>query len=440
MISPAELEQIIEQLQLPQLGREYLKRVATSPPSRRVRSTGTNVVCRFPSKKMGFVIQCESHHLELALVCVLEHDEEVIGYWDQPEAIKISYLTEAGRPVSPTTTPDYLVLRRDGLELLEVKPVDALAELAKDKPHRFVRGDDGKWHSPPAEATARTLGFSYRIWTAAEINPTLLRNIQILQDYFGADLNLVPAEVKTQIVEAVNSKLGLSFADLRQRCQTATADHFHLLIAHEGLYVDLAAVPLIDQTRVRVFTCREAADTFLSLTKTQKDDSSHTGAANGTSAVASPQFSEPAVQVLREARPEDHAIANHRLRILSDSEYAQTHHAPKRTIRRWRKLFRLAEECHGCGLLGLFPRTKDRGNHCQRFSDELVTLVDRVINEVYCTPTRPNKRHAYDQLRLACEEKGFFLPSKSWFYTRLLARSKFKDTLSRQGKRAAHKY
>ena len=31
-------------------------------------------------------------------------------------------------------------------------------------------------------------------------------------------------------------------------------------------------------------------------------------------------------------------------------------------------------------------------------------------------------------------------PSKSWFYTRLLARSKFKDTLSRQGKRAAHKY
>jgi transposase InsO family protein len=66
-------------------------------------------------------------------------------------------------------------------------------------------------------------------------------------------------------------------------------------------------------------------------------------------------------------------------------------------------------------------------------------LADRVINEVFCTPSRPNKRHAYDQLKLECENK-FFLPSKSWFYKRFSTRSKFKDTLLREGKRAAHKY
>ena len=146
------------------------------------------------------------------------------------------------------------------------------------------------------------------------------------------------------------------------------------------------------------------------------------------------------MQLLRGASPEDHAIANHRLRILSDPEYARTHQTPKRTIRRWRKLFRLAEEPHSYGLLGLFPRFKDRGNRSPRFNDELLTLVDRVINEVYCTPTRPNRRHAYDQLRLECEQKGFFSPSKSWFNKRLSARSKYKDTFSRHGKRAAHKY
>jgi len=99
------------------------------------------------------------------------------------------------------------------------------------------------------------------------------------------------------------------------------------------------------------------------------------------------------MQLLRGASPEDHAIANHRLRILSDPEYARVHPTPKRTVRRWRKLFRLAEERYGYGLLGLFPRFKDRGNRCPRFGDQLLALVDRIIEEVYCTATRPNKQH-----------------------------------------------
>src|SRR6266702_4369633 len=98
MKTPDQLSQYCELLQLPAVGREYLKRVSSSPPSRRVRSLGTNVVCRFPSQKMGVVIQAESHHHELALVYVLEHDPEVLAFWDQPEAIKISYPSASGRP------------------------------------------------------------------------------------------------------------------------------------------------------------------------------------------------------------------------------------------------------------------------------------------------------------------------------------------------------
>ena len=438
-MTPERINEIFQRFQLPLLGREYLKRVASSPPSRRVRSNGANVVCRFPSKKMGVTIQAESHSCELVLIYALDHDPDVIGFWDQPEPIKISYLSATGRNVSTTITPDFLVLRGDGLELIEAKLVEALPELAKEMPNRFVLGDDGKWRSPPAETTAGTYGIRFRIWTPSEVDPTWLRNIKFLQDYFGADLNLVPAEVKNEITEIASSELGISLADLRQRCQTATADHIYLLLAHEELYVDLAAVPLTDPTRVRVFACRAAADTYSSLIKKHNADSSENGAASGSNEVTDPQLGETAMQLLRKASPEDHAVANHRLRILFDLEYAQTHHAPKRTIRRWRKLYLLAEERCGHGLLGLFPRFKDRGNRCQRINDGLLTLVDRIINEVYCTPTRPNKRHAYDQLRLECENK-FLPPSKSWFYKRLAARSKFKDTLSRQGKRAAHKY
>src|SRR5262245_53923543 len=154
MVSLEEILRTIEKLELPLLGREYAKRVANSPPSRRVGSRGSNVVCRFPSKKMGATIQAESHRCELPLVYVLEHDPEVIAFWDQPESIKISYQTANGHLVSPMTTPDYLVLKKDGLEWIEAKTDDALSELAKEKPHRFLCGVDGKWNSPPAEATA----------------------------------------------------------------------------------------------------------------------------------------------------------------------------------------------------------------------------------------------------------------------------------------------
>jgi hypothetical protein len=221
---------------------------------------------------MGVTIQAESHTCELPLIHTLDHDRAVIGFWDQPEPIKISYLSASGRHVSTIITPDFLVLRSDMVELMEAKPDEALPELAKEMPNRFVPGDDGKWRSPPAEATTRTYGIRFRIWTPSEVDRTWLGNINLLRDYFGADLNLVPVEVKEHIVEAVDSELGVSLADLRQRCQRATADHFYSLIAHEELYVDLTAAPLTEQTRVPVFSCREVAETYSLLHKKQLAD------------------------------------------------------------------------------------------------------------------------------------------------------------------------
>ena len=437
MTTPEEFCSLIDKLDLTPLGREYAKRVVMSPPSRAVRSSGSNVVCRYPSQKMGFSIQAESHRCELAFVYTLEHDPNVIGYWDQPESIKISYQSASGRPTSPMITIDYLVLRCDRLELIEVKPADALPELAKDKPNRYVIGDDGKWHSPPAEVAAYDYGIGFRIWTPAEVNPLWLANIKYLQDYFIADLELVPVEVRKQVEEITREELGLTFARLRQRCPAATTDHVNTLLAREIVFADLTSASLTTPDRIQVFSSREAADTYQSLNK--KQNALESSVVAGSSEPCVVKMCAAAMDILRQASPEDHAIANHRRRMLFESEYAKSHHVPNRTIRRWRKLFTIAEERYGNGLLGLFPRFKDRGNRCQRFSDEFLALVDQEIEAVYCTPTRPNKRHAYDQLRLACENR-FSPPSKSWFNKRLSNRSKFKDTLSRQGKRAAHKY
>jgi len=66
-----------------------------------------------------------------------------------------------------------------------------------------VLDGDGKWTCPPAQAVARTYGFNYRIWTSREVDPILLRNIEFLADYFGAEEIEIPVAVTKRLQEVV---------------------------------------------------------------------------------------------------------------------------------------------------------------------------------------------------------------------------------------------
>lgn len=55
-----------------------IQAIRSSPPSRRVRANVGNVVGRYPSNKMGVVIQFESHRNELALIYEMEFKQ---GYF-----------------------------------------------------------------------------------------------------------------------------------------------------------------------------------------------------------------------------------------------------------------------------------------------------------------------------------------------------------------------
>ena len=44
-----------------------------------------------------------------------EHDQQVLEFYDQPPAIKLIYQAKNGRQVGVWHTPDYFVLRADGI-------------------------------------------------------------------------------------------------------------------------------------------------------------------------------------------------------------------------------------------------------------------------------------------------------------------------------------
>ena len=194
ILTDDKLRVLLEAFNLPEPGRQIVNRIRNSPPARATRGGPMHQSGHFASRKMGLTIQYESRHYELAFIRMWERDKEVLEYWDQPLTIKIFYVRKDGKNHAVFYTPDFFVIWKSKIGLVEIKTEAALADLAKDQPSRYVRGDDGRWHSPPCEQYAAEHGLGYWIMTEAEIDRTYLRNIDFLEAFFRLD----PAELGAQ--------------------------------------------------------------------------------------------------------------------------------------------------------------------------------------------------------------------------------------------------
>jgi len=77
-------ERWCDRLQLPTATRDFLLRLRSSPPVRRVQGRLLNVCGTYASRKMGVSIQFESHTVELWAIYTMEYDREVLEFFDQP--------------------------------------------------------------------------------------------------------------------------------------------------------------------------------------------------------------------------------------------------------------------------------------------------------------------------------------------------------------------
>jgi hypothetical protein len=115
MLSEDEFAALCKGIGLSREAQQVANQIRSSPPSRRVRSAFGNVSARYPSKKMGMIIQAESHRNELAGIYEKEHDDAILEYYDQPHPIKLVYKSKSGRMVGVWHTPDYFVIERSSM-------------------------------------------------------------------------------------------------------------------------------------------------------------------------------------------------------------------------------------------------------------------------------------------------------------------------------------
>src|ERR1051326_2024221 len=111
--------------------RAVINHIRSSAPARRVCGGKRNVSGRYPSRKMGVVIQFESHRVELAAIYELEQDPDVLEYYDQPPAIKLEYQSAAGRNLGVLHTADFFVVRKNSAGGEECKTEEELVRLSR---------------------------------------------------------------------------------------------------------------------------------------------------------------------------------------------------------------------------------------------------------------------------------------------------------------------
>ena len=109
-----------------------------APPARQVRSSGKNVVVKYPSTKNGETIPCESQ-FELACAIKLERGPDVLEYRSQRPIYTAYYKNKKGKLAGHLKTCDFFVIRRNGIEMIECKPENILMKLSEEKPDLYKK-------------------------------------------------------------------------------------------------------------------------------------------------------------------------------------------------------------------------------------------------------------------------------------------------------------
>ena len=126
-----------QKVKLSEQARNLIDHIRSSDPARRVQSGCRNVSSANPSRKMGVTIQYQSHRVELATVYEMEHDDDVIEYYDQPPSIKLEYDSANGRRMGVLHTPDYFAIRQEIAGWEECKTEEQLETLSEKNPNRY---------------------------------------------------------------------------------------------------------------------------------------------------------------------------------------------------------------------------------------------------------------------------------------------------------------
>ena len=479
-------------LNLSQEALILIERIRLANPFRQVKSGKGNVTGKYPSKKMGFTIQFESHQNELAFIYEYEHDNAVCEYYDQPNQIKLFYKSKTGKSLGVSHTPDFFVIRENSAGWEECKTEDELIKLAEKSPHRYQINENGQWHCPPGQEYAQRYGFYYKLRSSKEINWKKQRNLLFLEDYLRMDY-VVEESIQKKILATICFQEGIALEELFQRIgENISKDNVFSMIVKEKVYIDLEKDLLTEIDKTKIFSCKEKSlifsqiiETSFNKRTTQSIDISTGSTINwdgcvwkiinhgvenvsllsinnrfnelplntfealvksgriiGTLNSSNVKENTEAIKRLSQATLQDLEEANRRYELvinhLKGRKITSELNVPERTLRYWARLYKNAVEIFDSGYIGLLPRKWARGFRGSKLPEPTLKLMEEFIEKDYENLKQKRKIEVWGTFKLACEKQGIICPSYKTFSKAIASRDQYQQKLKRQGHRASY--
>ncbi|RAN48605.1 hypothetical protein RB25_09680 [Herbaspirillum rubrisubalbicans] len=465
MLTAEELEAVMDKHGLDADARAMVYAIRQADPSRRVKSGVRNVTCRYPSKKMGMVIQAESHTCELAAVALWEHNDRVYEFYDQCPQVVIRYVDKKGVPRGHSMTPDFFVIAEDFIGWVECKAETWLEKKAQTSTV-YTKHEDG-WRCLGGEALAAPFKFAFKVLVDTSINQVFVRNIEFLSDFLDERCPLPDLGLVAQLSEAFEGKQAILLSELLSVNDGQLASTIYKLICDEQLFANLESELLVDVRFTRIYRSRKAAEAFRVAHEHQAAERFEAGVptivlqqgkgfewdgqqwtimnvgiqkiairgpGGAMQSVTQGEFlslanrgeivgfepaelslEEEAGKVVAEASTTDLAEAHARLQTLERLDDGGAYKVCSRTIRNWKAYARAGRDAYGNGFVGLIPRFKDRGNRCRRLSELVLATISKVVEDHLIGESPKTMSGAYAILCALCKDLNQTPPSRKTF-------------------------
>ncbi|WP_129125937.1 DDE-type integrase/transposase/recombinase [Geomonas oryzae] len=473
--------------------QSVINNIRESDPARIVQGGTKNVPGLFSSQKMGLEIQFESHKVELPLLWEYETDDDVLEFYDQPPSFKLIYHSKSGKLLGVIQTTDFFVIRKNSAGWEEGKQENDLPILSQKSPERYVKGKNGTWRCPPGETYAQTYGLYYRIRSSAEINWSLQRNLNFLEDYLLFDTPKVTETARAHINGLVAAIPGIKLSELMENISPATTDDLYILLANNKLYVDLYAQSLAEYDRVCVYTSKSqkeiqpTSESQVSIDYSQtvnmivgatvvwdgrpfdivnigqntvwmKDqlekDSQIVELPSGTfeklvyDGIILKSVDDTNTKIYKswgeitgKASNEDFAVANKRWEMISP--FLNQAELPKnleksRNIYRLLANYREAEVTYGMGYVGLLPKRGNKGNRLRKLPDLTISTMINYIKTKWETIKQKRIREVWGEYIIECERLQTINASYKTFCDEVKRQPTYEQEVKMKGEKAAY--
>lgn len=467
MLTQEKLEALMIRRGLSQQARAVVERIRSEQPSRRVQSGSGNVACRYASKKMGCVIQAESHTCELPAIILWEHHEEVYEFYDQCPKIRLSHIDGNGVRRGYNTTPDFFVIAENFIGWVECKTESWLHQKIRES--NVYSYSDQKWRCPPGEEFAARYGLNFSVWVDTSVNQIFLGNIQFLSDFLDVDAPSVSPKMEREILDSFGSCNSILLKDLISNFDGIRSGAIYKLIADRKLFFNWQIDSVSEARFTRVFRDERVMAAYSQIADAPRTTGANLPAirtltleagqkllwdgepwevvnAGAESVFIKPvsgpilsmplsdiqslisdghisgelvAVADPADEVQRRllsASASDMNSAIKRMEILKELAYGTPiKEVPARTLREWKRKKAIAERELGNGVVGLITKVKDRGNRERKISHEVIDLIDEVISEHLVGASPKSISACYSILMALCEQRGIVGPSTKTF-------------------------